>query len=88
MTDVVKIKSRDTVGSLRILLQEVCAKREAELAEHQDDQLHYFEQAQRISDGLDDSIARNTKLWSLLVISSGLNLMAVSFIAFKALGVF
>jgi hypothetical protein len=86
--DVVKIKSRDTVSDLKKLLQEVNKKREEDLDIHQADQLLNFKTMCGISDDLVDAKSRNSKLWTLLILSSTLNVLAGAFIMMNYLGVF
>ena len=64
---------KDTISSLRTLVEEVQRKRQEDLAEHEEDQAYNFKCMLEISDDLDDSLERNTKLCTLLAISTGIN---------------
>jgi len=86
--DVVKIKSRDTVVELKKLLQEVNRKREEELKEHQEDQKRNFMGWQRTANDLEYANSRNSKLWSLLIISTTLNFAVVVAATLSILKVF
>lgn len=85
--DVVKIKSKDTVVELKKLLQEVTRKREFDLKEHQEDQNRNFMGWQRTADDLEDANSRNSKLWSLLIISTTLNFIGVIVVTLSLLKV-
>lgn len=81
-TDIEMHKQR--IEELNVLISKVNKWREDDLKEHQSESMQNFEELQRLGDDLEDSRRRGFKLFTLLVISTVINLFALGAVAMFA----
>ena len=73
---------KQCIQELNELISKVNRWREDDLKEHQTDSMHNFSELQNAMDDLGEIKLRNTKLFSLLVISTLFNFVAIVAVAF------
>ena len=85
--DVIKERNADIemhkqcIEELNVLISKVNKWRGDDLKEHQSESMQNFEELQRLGDDLEDSRRRGFKLFTLLVISTVINLFALGAVA-------
>jgi hypothetical protein len=90
--DVIKERNADIemhkqcIEELNVLISKVNRWREDDLKEHQSESMQNFEELQRLGDDLEYLKNWNTKLFSLLVMSTVFNFGAIAFFVFERIG--
>ena len=90
--DVIKERNADIemhkqcIEELNVLISKVNRWREEDLKEHQCESMQNFEELQRLGDDLEECKLWNTKLFSLLVMSTVFNFGAIAFFVFERIG--
>jgi len=90
--DVIKERNADIemhkqcIEELNVLISKVNRWREEDLKEHQCESMQNFEELQRLGDDLEENKLWNTKLFSLLVMSTVFNFGAIAFFVFERIG--
>ena len=90
--DVIKERNADIethkqcIEGLNVLISKVNRWREEDLKEHQCESMQNFEELQRLGDDLEYLKNWNTKLFSLLVMSTVFNFGAIAFFVFERIG--
>ena len=90
--DVIKERNADIemhkqcIEELNVLISKVNRWREEDLKEHQCESMQNFEELQRLGDDLEEYKLWNTKLFSLLVMSTVFNFGAIAFFVFERIG--
>ena len=90
--DVIKERNADIemhkqcIEELNVLISKVNKWREDDLKQHQSESMQNFEELQRLGDDLQEYKLWNTKLFSLLVMSTVFNFGAIAFFVFERIG--
>ena len=77
---------KQCIEGLNVLISKVNRWREEDLKEHQSESMQNFEELQRLGDDLQECKLWNTKLFSLLVMSTVFNFGAIAFFVFERIG--
>ena len=77
---------KQCIQELNELISKVNRWREDDLKEHQSESMQNFEELQRLGDDLQECKLWNTKLVSLLVMSTVFNFGAIAFFVFERIG--
>ena len=77
---------KQCIEGLNVLISKVNRWREDDLKEHQSESMQNFEELQRLGDDLQEYKIWNTKLFSLLVMSTVFNFGAIAFFVFERIG--
>lgn len=77
---------KQCIQELNDLISKVNRWREDDLKEHQSESMQNFEELQRLGDDLQEYKIWNTKLFSLLVMSTVFNFGAIAFFVFERIG--
>ena len=77
---------KQCIEGLNVLISKVNKWREEDLKEHQSESMQNFEELQRLGDDLQEYKIWNTKLFSLLVMSTVFNFGAIAFFVFERIG--
>lgn len=77
---------KQCIEGLNVLISKVNRWREEDLKEHQSESMQNFEELQRLGDDLQEYKIWNTKLFSLLVMSTVFNFGAIAFFVFERIG--
>ena len=77
---------KQCIEGLNVLISKVNKWREEDLKEHQSESMQNFEELQRLGDDLQECKLWNTKLFSLLVMSTVFNFGAIAFFVFERIG--
>ena len=77
---------KQCIEGLNVLISKVNRWREDDLKEHQSESMQNFEELQRLGDDLEEYKIWNTKLFSLLVMSTVFNFGAIAFFVFERIG--
>lgn len=77
---------KQCIQELNDLISKVNRWREEDLNEHQSESMQNFEELQRLGDDLQEYKIWNTKLFSLLVMSTVFNFGAIAFFVFERIG--
>ena len=77
---------KQCIEGLNVLISKVNRWREDDLKEHQSESMQNFEELQRLGDDLQECKLWNTKLFSLLVMSTVFNFGAIAFFVFERIG--
>lgn len=77
---------KQCIQELNDLISKVNRWREEDLKEHQSESMQNFEELQRLGDDLEEYKIWNTKLFSLLVMSTVFNFGAIAFFVFERIG--
>ena len=77
---------KQCIEGLNVLISKVNKWREEDLNEHQSESMQNFEELQRLGDDLQEYKIWNTKLFSLLVMSTVFNFGAIAFFVFERIG--
>lgn len=77
---------KQCIQELNELISKVNRWREEDLNEHQSESMQNFEELQRLGDDLQEYKIWNTKLFSLLVMSTVFNFGAIAFFVFERIG--
>ena len=77
---------KQCIEGLNVLISKVNRWREEDLKEHQSESMQNFEELQSLGDDLQEYKIWNTKLFSLLVMSTVFNFGAIAFFVFERIG--
>ena len=77
---------KQCIEGLNVLISKVNRWREEDLKEHQNESMQNFEELHRLGGDLQECKLWNTKLFSLLIMSTVFNFGAIAFFVFERIG--